>query len=81
MWLVFLFVYVNFHVMSGTMMMLFEQLCHQCFIDDYPASEISNNIYQVTSKRQRCVDIAFIDRNKEHRLPAGKGQFHSHFRV
>ena len=40
-------------------------------IDDYPSSKISNYIYQVTSKRHRCPDISFIDRNKEHRLTAG----------
>ena len=57
--------------MSGTVMKVFVQLCHQCFIDDYPASGISNHIYQVTSKRQICADIALIDKNKEHRLTAG----------
>ena len=52
-----------------------------CFIDDYPASEISKHIYHVTSKRQKCADIAFIDRNKDHRLTTGWGQFHAHLRV
>jgi hypothetical protein len=44
-----------------------------CVTVDYPASEISNHIhvYQVTSKQQRCSDISFIDRNKEHRITAG----------
>ena len=36
-----------------------------CVIADYPASEISNHTYQVTSKRHRSSDISFIDRNKE----------------
>ena len=73
LWLVFLGVFVTFlcdvrhndDVICAIVSPMF------CFIDDYPTSEISNHIHQVTSKQQRCDDIAFIDRNKEHRLTPG----------
>ena len=66
LWLVFLSVFVNFacdvrhndDVICKIVSPVF------CLIDDYQTSEISNHIHQVTSKRQRCADIAFIDRNK-----------------
>ena len=73
LWLVFLSVFVTFSCDVGhnddgicTIVSLVF-----CVIVDYPASEISNHIYQVTSKRQRFADISFIDRNKEHHITAG----------
>ena len=83
LWLMFLSVFVN---VSSDVRQHDDVICTIvslvfCFIVDYPASEISNSIYQVTSKRQRCADISFIDRNKEHCLTTGLGQFHAHFRI
>ena len=73
LWLVFLSVFVSF---SCDVRQHDDVICTIvspvfCVIVDYPASEISNHIYQVTSKRHRCSDISFIDRNKEHRITAG----------
>ena len=83
LWLMFLSVFVTFsydvkHNDDGICTIVSLVFC---VIVDYPTSEISNHIYQVTSKRHRCSDISFIDRNKEHRITAGQGQFHAHFRV
>ena len=44
---------------------------------------LENDYYrhQITSKWQRCLDVTFIDKNKEYHSTAGLGQFHTHFRV
>ena len=67
LWLVFLTVFVNFScdVRYSDTVICTTVSPVSCFIDDYPISEILNHIHQVTSKRQRCASIAFIDRNKE----------------
>ena len=70
--------------MSGTMITVFvdvryndDSICRSIsliflFLVDNLASGKGNSINnQITSKRQRCPDLAFIYRNKEYRLTAG----------
>jgi hypothetical protein len=39
------------------------------------------SFYQITFKRQRCPDVAFINSSNEYRLIAGKVPFHIHLRL
>ena len=48
------------------------------FLVDISTFRILNYIHQVTSRRQRCPDVALIRRSKEYRSTAGYGPFHPH---
>ena len=45
-----------------------------CFLDGF-ASERSNFIHQITSKRYRCPDVIFITEVKSTTLQAARGRF------
>ena len=52
-----------------------------CFLVDSFASERSNFIHQITSKRYRCPDVIFIYRSKEYYSTGRQGTLQSHLRV
>jgi hypothetical protein len=54
---------------------------NEFYLLDNLASGKYNSTQQITSKRQKCPDVAFLNRSKQYHSAVGQGWFQDHCRV